>query len=319
VNRDLFLLDLEYKPQALEALADSIETSNPWASSGLARGSRILFLGMGSSNYAAQVSAARLRKAGMNAYAELASSDLLPAASPDLIVVPISASGASLETLSSLDPYMGISRIVALTNSVDSALVGKSDAAIDLIAGMERGGIACRTFQHTLALLMALESHLFESDRSLVVDAIRKSSRATSDVLARRGEWLDELHSVLCGDSGGIHVAGPARRLSSAQQAALMFREGPRIGATASETGEWSHVDVYLTKNSDYRMLLFAGSPWEAQLFDWTTQRGCKVISVGADLPGAQAAIRFANDQDEDVRLLTEVIVAELLAWRAWD
>ena len=42
-----------------------------------------------------------------------------------------------------------------------------------------------------------------------------------------------------------------------------MLREGPRRAAIASETGEWSHVDVYLTKTLDYRMLLLPGSRYE--------------------------------------------------------
>ena len=45
-----------------------------------------------------------------------------------------------------------------------------------------------------------------------------------------------------------------------------MLREGPRLPAYGCETADWSHVDVYLTKTTDYRMLLLAGSRWEAEL-----------------------------------------------------
>ena len=50
-----------------------------------------------------------------------------------------------------------------------------------------------------------------------------------------------------------------------------MLREGPRRPAVGCETGDWSHVDVYLTKTTDYRLLVFAGSPWEEQMAEWTT------------------------------------------------
>jgi hypothetical protein len=52
-----------------------------------------------------------------------------------------------------------------------------------------------------------------------------------------------------------------------------MLREGPRLPAVGCETGDWSHVDVYLTKTTDYRLLVFAGSVWEPQLAEWTTAR----------------------------------------------
>ena len=55
-----------------------------------------------------------------------------------------------------------------------------------------------------------------------------------------------------------------------------MLREGPRLPAVGCETGDWSHVDVYLTKTTDYRLLVFAGSQWEAQLAEWTAARGAR-------------------------------------------
>jgi hypothetical protein len=110
----------------------------------------------------------------------------------------------------------------------------------------------------------------------------------------------------------------PARRLASAQQSALMLREGPRLQAYACETGDWSHIDVYLTKSTDYRMLLLAGSRWEDELLRWVAERGSTVVAVGADVPGAGLSLRYAGDEDDDVRLLSETLVAELLAADLW-
>ena len=104
-------------------------------------------------------------------------------------------------------------------------------------------------------------------------------------------------------------AAGPSRE---------SLREGPRIQAYACETGDWSHVDVYLTTPTDYRMLLLAGSPWEDELLRWTTERGSTVVAVGADVPGVALSLRYEGDEDDDVRLLTETLVAELLAADLW-
>jgi glucosamine--fructose-6-phosphate aminotransferase (isomerizing) len=97
-----------------------------------------------------------------------------------------------------------------------------------------------------------------------------------------------------------------------------MLREGPRRPAVACETGDWSHVDVYLTKSTDYRLMLFAGSRWEDELLRWCAERGSTVVAVGADQPLAAASLRYAGDDNDDVRLLTEVVVAQLLAQSAW-
>lgn len=97
-----------------------------------------------------------------------------------------------------------------------------------------------------------------------------------------------------------------------------MLREGPRVPAVGCETGDWSHVDVYLTKTVDCRMLVFAGSPWETQLAEWTSERGSTVIGVGGVVSGSQYNLRHPGDSNDTVRLLAEVLVPELIAARPW-
>jgi hypothetical protein len=46
--------------------------------------------------------------------------------------------------------------------------------------------------------------------------------------------------------------------------------------------------------------------------------RGSTVVGVGGTVPGAQFEVRYPGDEDDDVRLLTEVLVPELIAARAW-
>jgi hypothetical protein len=97
-----------------------------------------------------------------------------------------------------------------------------------------------------------------------------------------------------------------------------MLREGPRRFAVGCESGDWAHVDVYLTKNTDYRLLVFAGSSWEDGITEWTLPRSTTVVSVGGDFPGAAHVLRYPHDDVDDVRLLTEVLVPELGAARLW-
>jgi fructoselysine-6-P-deglycase FrlB-like protein len=315
MDAELFRADLEAKPARLRDLSTQID--HLWA--GVDTDRPILLLGMGSSHYAGSVVAARLRAAGTPAVAEIASNDLLPRLRPGTLVIAVSASGGSAETLDAVrrlrdaDPE-GAVTFVALTNRADSELGSSCDVAVPMLAGAELGGVACRSFQHTLATLLALPAL---AGRTPWPDTVRKAAEATEDLLARRDTWLARTAELLLGPDG-THVAAPARRLSSAQQSALMLREGPRLPAVGCETGDWSHVDVYLTRTTDYRLLLCGGSRWEPELIRWTKERGSTVVAVGTPAPDAAYTLRYRHDEDDDVRLLTETLVAELLAADAW-
>jgi fructoselysine-6-P-deglycase FrlB-like protein len=272
---------------------------------------------MGSSAYAGGIAAARLRARGLIATSELASSALLPDWRQDTLIVATSASGGSAETLDALDRLPEAVHTVALTNNTDSAITQRCDATVDLAADPEIGGVACRSYQHTLALLLALECHLTGSGTAGLARSVAMSADASAHLLDTENDWVPEVSALLFGPSG-THFAAPAHRLCSAQQGALMLREGPRLPAVACETGDWSHVDVYLTKTTDYRLLVFAGSPWESQLGEWTTARGSIVVGIGGEVPGAAYTLRYPGDTDDTVRMLTEVLVPELIASAAW-
>ncbi|MCW3818142.1 SIS domain-containing protein [Micromonospora sp. DR5-3] len=318
----LFLADLEAKPESLRRLAATLADGDAWH--GLPdRVERVLLLGMGSSRYAADMAALRLRAVGVDAVAEYASAATGCPPGPRTVVVAISATGTSQETLDAAGRYQGAGPLVALTNMPDSPLANLADLVVPMHAGVEAGGVACRTFQHTLVLLLDLVARLTAQKdvaglaRRDVVDLARRAADATEDLLTRRDEWLPTAAALLDGPHG-IYTLAPVERLSSAMQSALMVREGPRRPADGCETGDWSHVDVYLTKTLDYRALLFPGSRYDAPALDWLRQREATVLAVGAEVAGAAAAIRYRGDDEPGVRLLTETLVAELVAARWW-
>ena len=312
-----FSADLLQKPQALADLAAAFKPGGEVAEAlaAVPRGAqvrRIVFLGMGSSRSAAGVAAGRLRAAGFDAVSEYASAVRGTPPGPETLVVAISATGGSVETQRAVERHRGRSPLVLLTNRPGSPLAAGA-LSVPMVAGVEQGGVACRTYQHTGLILRALEEHLLQADVAAGAppfEAVRaltaRVAEASADLLDRRHEWFT-----------------PVERLSSAEQAALMFREGPRLVADAGETGDWAHIDVYLTKTCDYRALLFPGSTWDDQAWQWLIERDATVVSVGADLPPAARGartlgLRYLHDHDDDVRLSTEVLVAELLAAHWW-
>lgn len=301
---DAFLRDLEAKPDALRALARSID-ADPWRAAG--RAERIVMIGMGSSRFAALPVAARLRATGRDVVVERASAAIAAPPGRGTLAIGISASGSTPETVDALARHRdGGSRTVAVTNTAGSALDDVADRHIALEAGEETGGVACRTFQHTIAVLLAL------LDPSRAKGAVRRAADATEDLLDRRSSWLPGAAETL-GDAGPVFVLAPEERISSAEQGALMFREGPRRPADACESGDWLHVDVYLTKPLPYRALLFTGSRFDDDVARWIGERGGRLVAVGA--PGG---LRYRGDDDPDTALLAETLVAELLAADGW-
>jgi glutamine---fructose-6-phosphate transaminase (isomerizing) len=310
-----FLADLETKPQWLDLLADRLAAGNPFAVAPRDV-DRVLLLGMGSSRFAASVAARDLRVAGVAAAAEPASVEASWPPDPRTLVVAISATGESAETLDAVERYRGRSPVIALVNDPGSTLASRADHVVEMGAGEEVGGVACRTFQHTGLILRALEGHLTGLDDDLV-GLTRQVSLASADLLRTSTEWMPWL-TTNAASPDGLFFLAPVERFSSAEQGALMIREGPRRPAVGCETGDWAHVDVYLTRTIDYRAILFAGSRWDSQALEWLAKRGATVVAVGADAPGVAAVIRYQGDDDPAVARHAEVLVPELLAATWW-
>ena len=311
-----FLADLQAKPRWLDLLAARLDGRNPFAAVPRAV-DRVLILGMGSSWYAAAVAARDLRVAGVNAAAEPASMEASWPPDRRTLVVAVSATGESAETLAAVERYRNRSPIVALVNDPASTLATRADVVVEMGAGEEAGGVACRTFQHTGILLRALEAHLTSAPGVDLAALTRRVSTASTDLLRTSDRWLPAIAANLASPDG-LTLIAPVERRSSADQGALMLREGPRRPAVASETADWAHVDVYLTKTLDYRALLFAGSRWDDQALGWLAKRGSTVVVVGRDLPGVAQVIRYDGDDDPRVARHAEVLVPELLAATWW-
>ena len=60
-----------------------------------------------------------------------------------------------------------------------------------------------------------------------------------------------------------------------------MLREGPRLPATAYETGDWLHTGVYLALPG-HRVLLFPGAPADPDVIATVERRGGQVLIVDA-------------------------------------
>ena len=313
MNSEAFLTDIEAVPTRLSALADLL-TDDPFAAVPLATATSVVLTGMGSSWFASRTAAGWLRSVGVPAVDEPASLATGSPGGPGTVAVLSSNSGRSVETLDRVSRFAPGTFRVALTADPASPLAEACDVTVLLASGPEDGGVACRSYRHTLALLLALGL-----DRARLASALHGAAAASARLLAERS-WVPELDALLGTDTPSYWLA-PADRIGSALQSALMQRECPRLAATGCETGDWSHVDVYLTATTDYRAVLFAGSAWDGPALDWMRQRGTAAVYVGApELRPTDFTFGAALDVPADplTAMLTEPIVAELLAQRRW-
>jgi fructoselysine-6-P-deglycase FrlB-like protein len=313
MKHDAFLRDVLVAPERLEACLDAYGGASPLDD--LPDTRRVVMVGMGSSRFAALPAAALLRSRGIDAVAELASTGLPTRPAPGTLAIGISASGSTPETVEALARHQGTSRTVAVTNDPGGALAGVADHVLPLHAGVEEGGVACLTFQATLAVLQLLAGRL--TGGAPEPGDLRRAVDAAAALRASRGGWLDELATRLAG-APTTHTIAPAERRSSGLQSALMLREGPRLAADATETGDWLHVDVYLSKRPGYTAVLFAGSRFDDGVMEYANERGSSIVTVGRRLDGAAQTVPLPTMDEPLPALLTETAVCELAAAELW-
>lgn len=309
MRHDGFLRDVLAAPARLDACLQAYAGSSTLAELGAPR--RVVFVGMGSSRFAALPAAALLRSRGIDAVAELASTALPTKPANDALAVGISASGSTPETVEALGRHAGVSRTVAVTNHPDSPLAELADVVLPLHAGIEEGGVACLTFQATLAVLLLLAGRV--SGLGPHPGDLRPAVDAAAALRGSRGTWLEELAERLAAATTTYWIA-PAERSSSALQSALMLREGPRLAADATETGDWLHVDVYLSKRPGYTALLYPGSRFDEGVMAYARERGATIVVVGREVDGAAQLVGLEGADRPFVPLLAETGVAELVA-----
>jgi glucosamine--fructose-6-phosphate aminotransferase (isomerizing) len=301
-----FIDDVLDQPRVLAHTAGAEGPLEPLAR----RARRVVFLGMGSSRFAALDAAARLRAYGIDASAEIASTGLPQPPAPDTLVLAISASGGSAETVTAMRRHVGTSMVVGLTSRPQSVIGREADVCIE-IAPDGPSGVACASYRSTVAVLQLICGVILGN-----LPSLEPAAMASAAVMASRHAWLPRAVDLLAG--GPVHVLAPAERMGSAEQSALMLREVPRIPAHACETGDWSHVDVYLTKRPGYRALLLPGSAYQAEVMEWAAKRGFPVVVAGGSLPGSALDIDLPGVDDPVVRPLVETHVAELVAAALW-
>ncbi len=327
------LADVEARPAALTALAAAVDDGllarlGPFLER---RFRRYRLIGMGASHVAAEHAATRLRSLGVDAAADLASSPYGYPMDAETLTVAVSASGSTTEVLEAVERLDGRFPVLALTGVESSPLAQRAGSVLPLTTGADAG--TARSFTHAAVLLHGLTllasgglPRMVARDVAVLAE---RAAAATSDLLARRADWLPATVNALDARSGPgvVGVVAPAERLGAAHRSAQVLRTTARRVADSCESAEWLHTHAHLTSSSaavDYRALVLTGSRSDRRVLDRLGDRGACVVAVG---DGAQqaaemlvgrarlvAAVEFTDDDDTDVARLAETCVAEVVA-----
>lgn len=343
--------DVLAKPDSLAALAQAADDGlltrcGPFLER---RFRRYRLIGMGASYLAAAQAASRMRSLGLDAAADPASSRYGYPMDRETLTVAVSASGATSEVLDAVDRLDGHFPVLALTDDPTSPLTERAGAVLPMLAG--DGVRTCRTFGHTGLLLHGLTiawtgglPRMVARDVAVLAERV---AEATSDLVERRGQWLDDACDRLDGwserpagepprgEAGAppptaLCALAPGERLAAAHRSALVLRTGARRPADSCESADWLNGHAHLTHPDSglaYRALVITGSRADRAVLRRLTSRGAEVVVVGEgpdlddDLDGAPGdrgrrplAVRFPRDDDHDVVLHTAATVAELVA-----
>ncbi|MGQ9681504.1 MAG: SIS domain-containing protein [Anaerolineae bacterium] len=308
-----YLDDLLAQPQALADTIAGLRSAAPLTDVARelheGRYRRIVLTGMGSSFYAAHPLALRLSAAGLWA-AEAETSELnyyYPAwLAPDSLLVAISQSGASAETVRLLalsqhscgkhpSPFPLPSRgegkvtVAGVTNEAESPLARAADVTVLMRAGHE-ASVSCKTYLATLAALAWLGDQLLPEEPPWLPH-IGGAIPAVAAYLANWQSHVAWLQETLRGIRQ-LYLVGRGPSLATVGTGGLILKESTHLPAEGLSSAAFRHGPFEIVSPQTY-VLAFAGAEataaLNAHLIADVLAAGGRGALVGPDGEGAFA------------------------------
>lgn len=183
----------------------------------------------------------------------------LGVASRVAVVVAVSQSGRSYETVAAVERIRAATRIpvIALVNDLDSPLARASDVALPLVAGVE-ANVATRTYVASVAILLMLRE-------GGLTDRLRRD-------LERTAEAMELLAGSGAAEAAAAHLAGCASlvmlgrgpSLASALYSALTTKECSAIPAEPLSGGAFRHGPLEISGPATGVVVFAPAGPTEA-------------------------------------------------------
>lgn len=255
----------------------------------------LIFLGMGSSNYAPIILRSRFSQAKIPFHILEAGEfvhyeDSVPS---NAWVLAISQSGESLETRVAAEGLKGkVGRMIAITNERESSLAKLADTTLLLHAGKEVGSTT-KTFINTLLALHLLANEI--EGKELVtnndVQQLISSLGSTQEGLRNRTkEMISALNISSYNTPDPIHLITRGPMLSTALQSALILAETTDLFTQALAGGTFRH-GPYELAGREHRAIVLAPSGKTQNL----------LLSMAKDLHARGSKVVLISDTSEEV------------------
>jgi len=243
-----------------------------------------------------------------------------PIVGPDDLVIGISQSGETADTLAAMrTARAGGAKVLALTNIMGSQATRDADAVLYTRAGLEIGVAATKTFVSQVVALYLFALRLAELRETLEPDALK----ATISEVKRLPHRIAELFQRDVADIERIADAvakaefflylGRHAGLPAALEGALKLKEISYIATDAYAAGEMKHGPIALLDQSTPVVVVATESPVLEKVISNIQEvraRGARVIAVATE--GDEQIAEHADEMIEVPR--THWMLAPLLA-----
>ncbi len=265
-----YLNDLLNQPAALQDTLDALAAAEPLSSytRRLADGQlqRIILTGMGSSYHALIPLGLRLIGHGLNVQ-WIESSELIHHAraliNPHSLIVVVSQSGESIETLRLLDLAEKRAHLIGVTNTAGSSLAQRAEATVLTQAGAEMS-VSCKTYLTALAALTWLGDSLIGESQAAQFPQLCDTPQAIANYLAGWREYQAELEGRL-GSTRHMFLVGRGVSLAATGTGGLIIKEAAHFPAEGMSSAAFRHGPLEIVSEGTF-VLVYTGAPETADL-----------------------------------------------------
>lgn len=263
VIEGLYFRDLLGQPQALEHTLAALQISDKVRRLVPVEGKyrRVVLTGMGASLNALQPLYLSMLACGTSALL-VETSELIHFLSRLLdestLVIAVSQSGKSAETVRLLDLPERKSPVIGVTNVADSPLAVRADASLVTLAGSEFS-VSCKTYVSALAVLAWLGDLLCSGQPGSTANELRQAPGLVRDYLSKWQSHVDVLMRELEGVRD-LFFLGRGSSLAAAMDSGLTIKESTRFHSEGMSSAAFRHGPFELVGPQVFA-LVYAGDP----------------------------------------------------------
>ncbi len=313
-----YLADLLDQPEALRATWDALRTASVFDDiAGHCDGGRfqrVVLTGMGSSCFGLHPLCIELAANGWTPIM-VETSELIhfypQLLIPSTLLVAVSQSGKSAETVRLLEMNARQATVIGVTNSADSPLAQQSDFAV-LTAAADEFSVSCKTYVTAQMALRMVAATLCNADR---VERLHELEEAHAVVEGYLGSWQTHVAEMgeMLRDVRDIFLVGRGSSMAAASTGALTIKESDHFHAEGMSSAAFRHGPFEMLHAGIF-VGVFAGDRQVRNLHDSLlrdlSQTPARTAIFSADSP--QPACRLP-ESSEMLRPILEILPVQMM------